>query len=122
MDGTRQEWDTLFELLDSVSFDSGSGGVLALRPAIEYLGLDWTQEQHRIEKDATLGRIILPMILTKIPHAEGRKCELVLPVEYVPYWMLGIDTEAMPVRKVARMVDAYKAHCIQLLLQTLRAA
>src|SRR6202021_1019606 len=75
--------DTLpVALVDNVPY-------VALRPINDFLGLDWSAQYRRVQRDEVLGN---EAKLVTIQAADGKQYDtLSLPLEYIPGWLFGIN-------------------------------
>lgn len=85
---------------------------VALRPISDYLGLNWSGQIQRTNRDEVLTRHLRTMTMT---GADGRQREMVsLQLEYLPGWLFGIT--ASRVREELReKLTRYREECFNVL-------
>jgi len=67
----------------------GKGDVyVPLRPICEYLGLDWSSQRKRLNRDEVLSSE-LGMVMMTTPS--GQQQMICLPLDLLPGWLFGID-------------------------------
>ena len=68
---------------------------IPLRPLCEYLGLDWSAQYRRINRDAVFSEVSQGVAVTTTPSPDGRGGgvqEMVsLPLKFLPGWLFGIN-------------------------------
>lgn len=66
-----------------------------IRPICNYLGLDWSAQYRRINRDPVLSEVIEGVAITTTPSADGRGGGLqemsCLPLKYLPGWLFGVS-------------------------------
>lgn len=66
-----------------------------IRPICEYLGLDWSAQYRRINRDPVLSEAIQGVAITTTPSFEGRGGGLqemsCLPLKFLPGWLFGVS-------------------------------
>lgn len=62
-----------------------------VRPICEFMGLSWTGQVDRINRDPVLSEVKRGVRVTRIPGAGGGSQEMLcLPLEYLNGWLFGI--------------------------------
>jgi hypothetical protein len=65
----------------------GDTPYVALRTFTDYLGLDWSAQRQRTERDEVLSGEVRPLVMT---GADGKQREMLcLPLEFLPGWLFG---------------------------------
>jgi len=66
-----------------------------VRPICEYLGLDWSAQYRRINRDPVLSDVIQGVAITTTPSSDGRGGGLqemsCLPLKFLPGWLFGVS-------------------------------
>ena len=85
--------DTVTAVL--VEVDSREEIYVPVRSLCDYLGIDWSAQSRRINRDPVLSESIQGVAITTTPSADGRgggQQEMVcLPLKYLPGWLFGIS-------------------------------
>ncbi|HLY31035.1 MAG TPA: phage antirepressor N-terminal domain-containing protein [Ktedonobacterales bacterium] len=85
---------------------------VALRTFTDYLGLDWSAQRQRTERDEVLVEEVKPIIMT---GADGRQREMLgLPLEYLPGWLFGISPSRVR-PELREKVTRYRRSCFKVL-------
>jgi hypothetical protein len=67
-----------------------------LRPLCEYLGLDWSAQYRRINRDKVFSEFIQGVAITTTPSADGRgggvQEMICIPLKFLPGWLFGISS------------------------------
>ncbi|HRQ42414.1 MAG TPA: phage antirepressor N-terminal domain-containing protein [Chloroflexota bacterium] len=66
-----------------------------IRPICNYLGLDWSAQYRRVNRDPVLSEVIQGVAVTTMPSSDGRgggvqemSC---LPLKFLPGWLFGVS-------------------------------
>jgi hypothetical protein len=63
-----------------------------VRPIADYLGLTWSSQYMRLQRDRILGEAIRGVLVTRTPGRGGGRQEMVaLPLKFIPGWLFGIS-------------------------------
>jgi len=66
-----------------------------VRPICDYLGLDWSAQYRRINRDPVLSDVIQGVAITTTPSSDGRGGGLqemsCLPLKFLPGWLFGVS-------------------------------
>jgi hypothetical protein len=69
--------------------------LVPVKPLVEYLGLDWRSQRHRIQRDPVLSEVAQGVVIMTPPsptgRGGGRQRMLALPVEFLHGWLFGVD-------------------------------
>ena len=91
---------------------SGAASFVALRPICDYLGLDWSAQYRRVQRDAVLARQTRAMVLA---GADGRQREMIcLQLDYLPGWLFGVTTGKLRPELIEKLTR-YREECFQVL-------
>ena len=91
---------------------------VALRPIATFLGLHWSSQVKRLNRDAVLTEAIRS-VLVMIPNL-GERAMTCLPVDLLPGWLFGI--QAARVRpELQEKILRYRRECYWLLSQAFQA-
>jgi hypothetical protein len=78
-----------------VSHDGKEEIYVPLRPLCDYLGLDWSAQYRRINRDAVFSEFVLGVAITTTPSVDGRgggvQEMICLPLKFLPGWLFGIS-------------------------------
>lgn len=90
----------------------GDTPYIALRTFTDYLGLDWSSQRQRTERDEVLSGEVRPLVMT---GADGKQREMLcLPLGFLPGWLFGVSSSR--VRPELRdKIMRYRRHCFQVL-------
>ena len=88
-----------------------------LRPLTDFLGLDFSAQRQRVQRDRVLTSNIRTLIMA---GADGRQREMVcLPLDMLPGWLFGINTTRVRTELVEKL-DRYRAECFRVLWQAFK--
>jgi hypothetical protein len=85
-----------------------------LRPICLYLGLQWSAQRKRTNRDAILSAGVSIM---DTPSAGGRQQTVCLRLDLLPGWLFGIDTRRVK-PELKEKIDRYRGECFQVLWET----
>ena len=85
---------------------------VALKPICERLGLAWTGQHDRLQRDPVLSEGIR---VIRIPSAGGTQETTCLKLEMLNGWLFGIDVGRLKDEQVRETVLTYKRRCYQVL-------
>lgn len=81
---------------------------VALRTFADYLGLDWSAQRQRTERDEVLASQVRPVVMA---GADGKQREMLgLPLEYLPGWLFGVSSNRVR-PELREKVLRYRRHC-----------
>ncbi len=96
----------LVGLVDGIAY-------VALRPIIDFLGVDWAPQYQRLQRDDILDEERRLVIMTS---ADGRRREMVcLPLEFLPGWLFGIVGSRFKDAEKAEKLKRYRRDCFRVL-------
>lgn len=85
-----------------------------IKPLSDYLGLTWSGQFERIQRDEVLSEVSRGIRVTRIPAQGGTQEMLCLPIEYLHGWLFGI--QASRVREALReKIIRYRRECYAVL-------
>lgn len=94
-------------------FKQDDGVFVALKPMVEAMGLDWSAQFRRVQRDPILSEGIAMMAT---PFGRGGDQEtLCINVEMVQGWLFTIDSSRIKVEEVRRKVQLYQRECYAVL-------
>ena len=87
---------------------------VAVKPICENLGLDWSSQKKRIERDDVLNSVMVVMTTT---GSDNKNYEMVcLPIDYINGFLFGIDTSRVS-EEIRPVVLYYKRECYKALFE-----
>lgn len=91
-----------------------------IRPICEYLGVDWSAQYRRINRDAVLAESVQGVAVTTTPSADGRggglQEMLCLPLKFLPGWLFGINAARVKLELQEKIVR-YQRECYDVLAE-----
>lgn len=105
---------------------SGSGdisgeepvSVVAMRTFTDYLGLDWSSQRQRIERDDVLATEVRRVLMT---GADGKQREmLALPLEFLPGFLFGVQSSRVRPEHRDKLMQ-YRRSCFRVLWRHMQA-
>ena len=101
--------------------DQVTGAVVAsgtiyvpLRPLCRYLGLDWSAQTRRIQRDDILASEIRGVAITATPQEGGTQEMLCLPLDLLPGWLFGISASRVK-PGLREKIIRYQRECFRVL-------
>jgi hypothetical protein len=86
---------------------------VALRPIVDFLGVEWSAQFQRIQRDDILNEEKCLVVMT---GADGRQREMVsLPLELLPGWVFGISGTRLKKPEQAIKLKRYRRECFKVL-------
>lgn len=62
-----------------------------VRPLVEYMGLSWSGQWERINRDAVLSEMVQGVRVTRTPEEGGSQIMFCLPLDYINGFLFGIN-------------------------------
>lgn len=90
----------------------GDSILVAVKPIIDRLGLDWSAQLQRLKRDEVLEE---GMVIITIPSPGGAQDTIGLPLELLPGFLFGISTGSISDPDVRAAALAYKRECYAVL-------
>ena len=87
---------------------------VAVKPICENLGLDWSSQKKRIERDDVLNSTMV--IMTTVAEDEKSREMTCLPIDYINGFLFGIDTSRVS-EEIRPLVLYYKRECYKALFE-----
>ncbi|WP_454917273.1 phage antirepressor N-terminal domain-containing protein [Xanthobacter sediminis] len=98
-----------------VGFEEGGAVVVALKPIVEAMNLDWSGQLQRVKRDPILSKGVVMM---PIPFGRGGAQEAVcLGLNLLHGWLFTVDTSRIPAPEVKARVLLYQRECYQVLAE-----
>lgn len=95
-----------------------------VRPICEYLGLDWSSQRQRIDRDPVLSEVRQGVVITTAPSTDGRgggpQEMLCLPVQFLHGWLFGISASRIK-PELQEKVIRYQRECYAVLWRSFQA-
>ena len=88
-----------------------------IRPICDLLGIAWTAQRLRINRDPILAEFLTPVIVTITGHAHGKTQDvttLCLPLDYLNGWLFGINANRVK-STVRESLLRYQRECYRVL-------
>jgi hypothetical protein len=86
---------------------------VAVRPIAQFLGLDWSAQYRRLQRDDVLGEEARPVLMT---GADGKQREMLsIPLELLPGWLFGITSSKLVKPEYAEKIRRYRRECFRVL-------
>jgi hypothetical protein len=96
---------------DHFGFQDGNEVWVALKPIVEAMGLDWSAQFRRINRDPILSEGIA-MMATPLGHGQETVC---LKLDYLNGWLFTIDSVRIKDPDVRERVQVYQRECYRVL-------
>jgi len=91
-----------------------------IRPICEQLGLAWSGQYERIQRDPVLSEAIRGIRITRTPQEGGTQELSCLPIEYLNGWLFGISANRVKPTLRGKIIR-YQRECYQVLWSAFRA-
>jgi hypothetical protein len=101
-----------FHDAELLGFQSGQTVLVAVKPIVVAMGLNWSGQEQRIKRDPVLREGICMM---HIPSAKGGQRTLCLRLELLNGWLFKIDSGRIRDPQVREIVQIYQRECYQVL-------
>ena len=95
---------------------------VAIKPISDYLGLRWSGQFERIQRDPVLSEEakLIRVIRINSESQRGRPDNLCLPLEYLPGWLFGIDANRVK-PELRDGIIRYQRECFRILWQAFQS-
>jgi len=91
---------------------------VAIRPITDFLGVDWSSQRHRIQRDNILAEESRLITMT---GADGKQYKMYcLPIELMHGWLFGITTSKVK-PEYAEKLTRYRRECFRILWQAFQS-
>jgi hypothetical protein len=81
-----------------------------------YLGLSWSGQRERINRDPLLSQMVKGVRVTRTPEKGGLQIALCLPLKYLNGWLFGVNANRVKA-EVRDSLIRYQAECYEVLFQ-----
>lgn len=98
---------------DLYGFKQDDGIYLALKPMVEAMGLDWSAQFRRVQRDPILAEGIA-MMATPFGRGGDQEC-MCIRLDLVNGWLFTIDSSRIKDEAVKQRVQTYQRECYQVL-------
>jgi len=88
-----------------------------LRPLATFLGLNWSAQYRRAQRDEVLAPELRGVAIMATPHGGGTQEMVCLPLELLPGWLFGITTSKVK-PEYREKINRYRRECYRRLLET----
>ena len=89
-----------------------------IRPLCDYLGVDWSSQLQRINRDVVLAEVVQGVVVITTPSEGGRgggpQDMMCLPLDYLNGWLFGINANRVK-PEVREQVIRYQKECYRIL-------
>jgi hypothetical protein len=115
----QREIDFYEDQITAVLVEEEDGGrrevYIPIRPLVDYLGLAWTGQYERIQRDPVLSDIIATVRVTRTEgKREVTRGLMALPLGYLNGWLFGINANRVKEETRDRLIR-YQRECYQVL-------
>jgi P22_AR N-terminal domain/ORF6C domain len=97
-----------------VDIDGRSCLYIPIKPISDYLGLAWSGQFERIQRDLVLSEVAAVIRLTRITATGGVPGSLCLPIEYLNGWLFGVNASRVKATLREKIVR-YQRDCYRVL-------
>ncbi len=96
-----------------LGFENDRGLFVALKPIVEGMGIDWSSQHKRLQRDPILSE---GMVIMTIPFGRGGAQEAVcLPLDLVHGWLFTVDASRIADDVTRAKVITYQRECYRVL-------
>jgi hypothetical protein len=92
-----------------VRVDDEAQVYVPLRPICTYLGLDWSSQRQRLNRDEVLAEGV---VIITIPSEGGPQQMICLPLDLLPGWLFGVATARVKAELKAK-ITRYRRECFR---------
>jgi outer membrane murein-binding lipoprotein Lpp len=103
--------DTILAIL--IRMDGETLVVVPVRPICQVLGIDWSSQRKRINRDDVLKTCVV-ILTTQVPGDTQRRDHACLPLDYLHGWLFGITTSQVH-EKHRERISLYRRECFRAL-------
>lgn len=112
-----------------VQTEGGTQIYIPIRPICAYLGLSWSAQFERIQRDEVLAseaqtvrvtRMNESVRVTRTDSHRGDPDLLCLPLEFLPGWLFGISAERIKNEEIRAKIIRYRRECYRRLWDTFK--
>ena len=106
----------------AVRLDTGEI-LIPIRPICEQLGVDWSAQYRRLQRDPVLNEALKGVAITTTPSKDGRgggkQTLLCLPIEFLNGWLFGISANRVKEEVRDRLIR-YQRECYKVLYEAMQ--
>lgn len=96
----------------------GNTPFVALRPIADFLGLEWSAQYRRVQRDDVLSE---EAQLVATTGADGRQRDMFsIPLEFLPGWLFGITSSKATKPEYVPKIKRYRRECFRVLWQAVQ--
>lgn len=102
-----------------VETDAGRGVYVPIRPLCEAMGVDWSAQRQRLNRDPVLSEMAMSVVVTtthigRRPRARATQKMLALPAEFLNGWLFGLNADRVQ-PEIRDAVIRYQRECYAVL-------
>ena len=86
-----------------------------LRPLVEHLGLSWSGQFERLQRDEVLYDVARGVRVTRTPEQGGDQEMLCIPLRFLPGWLFGIQASRIKDDRIREKIVRYRRECYDVL-------
>ncbi|MBR0791863.1 hypothetical protein JQ631_22510 [Bradyrhizobium manausense] len=101
-----------FHGTELVGFQSGETVLIALKPIVTAMGLNWSGQEQRVKRDPVLREGICMM---HMPSNGGAQRTLAIRLELLNGWLFRIDSGRIRDARIRELVQLYQRECYSVL-------
>lgn len=87
-----------------------------VRPIADYLGLNWSGQYLRIQRDTILSEASKGVFVTQTPERGGRQEMVCLPLKFLPGWLFGVQVSRVR-EELQEKILRYQRECYDVLAE-----
>lgn len=103
-----------------VAEDQQSTVYVPIRPICGYLGLDWSAQYRRLQRDPVLRDAVRPVAVMATNSQGGDPEMICLPLEYLPGWLFTISSNRVR-PELQDKITQYRRECFKVLWRAFQA-
>ncbi len=93
---------------------------IPISPICDYMGLSWSGQRERINRDAVLAGAVVSIRVTRRESQRGPREMLCLPLKYLNGWLFGVNANRVKEELRDRVIQ-YQKECYEILAQAFQA-
>jgi hypothetical protein len=111
--------DMLTAVLVDVPGAEESQIYIPVKPISDALGLSWSGQYERLQRDEVLSDVSALIRMTRIVERRGNPEQLCLPLEFIPGWLFGISASRVKA-SLRDKILRYRRECYRVLAEAFR--